>query len=127
VEFGPHLSGLIQPTNTFDYQSQRRFTLWIGGFYSHNKAFDLLLDIWTWLLKFGPPLVFGIIWTVRCACILDYGSEFDFTGPDSRPDCIVDLYDLLVLFNQWLILYDLEEFAGLSGNWYSTGLYPSLP
>jgi hypothetical protein len=58
-------------------------------------------------------------------CLLTYASQFDYTGPAGQPDCMVDLYDLVVFANNWLVLYDYPEFADLSSNWLSSGLYPT--
>jgi hypothetical protein len=58
-------------------------------------------------------------------CLLNYASQFDFTGPDGQPDCTVDIYDLRVFANGWLTLYDYPDFADLSSNWLSCGLYPN--
>ena len=46
--------------------------------------------------------------TGKASCILDYASGFDLSGPNSKPDCVVNLYD----------------FVELAANWLSTGLYP---
>jgi hypothetical protein len=58
-------------------------------------------------------------------CLLGYASQFDYTGPSGQPDCMVDLYDLVFFANKWLVLYDYPEFADLSKNWLSCGLYPN--
>jgi hypothetical protein len=57
-------------------------------------------------------------------CLLEYASQFDYAGPTGQPDCTVDLYDLVLFANNWLVLYDYPEFADLSSNWLSCGLYP---
>jgi hypothetical protein len=49
--------------------------------------------------------------TGKQSCILEYGSQFDLTGPDGQPDCKVDLYDL----------------AAMTAVWLDSGLYPILP
>lgn len=49
--------------------------------------------------------------TGKQLCILEYGSQFDLTGPDGQPDCKVDLYDL----------------TAMSAVWLDSGLYPILP
>ncbi len=35
-------------------------------------------------------------------CILEYASQFDFTGPEGKPDCIVNLNDFAVMAAEWL-------------------------
>ena len=60
----------------------------------------------------------------KSVCILDYASWFDFTGPEGRADCVVDIYDLALFADQWLTSYDYPEFADFSANWLSSGLYP---
>ncbi len=46
--------------------------------------------------------------TGKPSCILDYASSFDISGPDSVPDCVVDLYD----------------FVEVAATWLNSGLYP---
>jgi len=48
--------------------------------------------------------------TGKRSCIYPYANQYDLTGPDGVPDCIVDLYDL----------------TALSSGWLSDGLYPLL-
>jgi hypothetical protein len=75
-------------------------------------------------------------------CIREYSLEYDFSGPYSLPDCVVNLYDMAEFSNYWLEncipecsleydfsgpdgvpdravnLYDLAEF---SKHWLSSG------
>ncbi|MBN2210792.1 MAG: hypothetical protein JW709_05285 [Sedimentisphaerales bacterium] len=44
-------------------------------------------------------------------CVLEYASEFDFSGPEGTPDCVVNVYD----------------FAEMAANWLSCGIYPTCP
>ena len=46
--------------------------------------------------------------TGNYACILDYASAYDFSGPEGSPDCKVDIYD----------------FASFASKWMDSGLYP---
>lgn len=61
----------------------------------------------------------------QSVCLPAYIGPFDLTGPDSQPDCIVDLYDLAAFTGQWMILYDFEDFAGFTEYWMSNTLYPN--
>lgn len=50
------------------------------------------------------------------------GLSFDLSGPAGSPDCVVDLYDLVVFAGDWLSLYDYADFLGLSSTWLLNGL-----
>lgn len=62
--------------------------------------------------------------TGRSVCILDYAPAYDLSGPAGQEDCVVNLYDLAAFAVQWPAGYDFEEFAGFSGRWQSSGMYP---
>ncbi|ARN57858.1 LamG-like jellyroll fold domain-containing protein [Sedimentisphaera salicampi] len=38
----------------------------------------------------------------KTLCILDYAQQYDVTGPEGEPDCLVDQNDLYVLLINWL-------------------------
>jgi hypothetical protein len=58
-------------------------------------------------------------------CLPAYTSVYDLTGPQGKPDCFVDLYDLVFFVGRWLVLYDFEEFAGLAADWQVSSMYPN--
>jgi len=62
--------------------------------------------------------------TGRGVCLPEFTDPCDRTGPEGQPDCIVDLYDLADLADQWLILYDFESFSDFSESWQAEYFYP---
>lgn len=49
--------------------------------------------------------------TGKVSCVLDYEDYWDVSGPESVPDCVVNLYD----------------FAEMVAAWLDSGLYPIVP
>ena len=63
----------------------------------------------------------------QSSCILAFDETYDLSGPDGKPDCVIDEYDLSAFADRWLSQpddYRLAEFADLAAIWMSSGLYP---
>ncbi len=63
--------------------------------------------------------------TGRGVCLPEFTGPCDRTGPEGQPDCVVDLYDLADLADQWLTASNFEEFAECSGGWKTEYFTPN--
>lgn len=111
-----YVDGVLRDQSSWQLPSETDAAINIGiDSYEQNPFNGALDDVRIYNYALTTSEVAAIYNAWNCSL------EYDFTGPDGLTDCTVDLYDLNYFAAQWLILYNMEDFAGFAAEWLLSG------
>ena len=77
--------------------------IYIGDSDSGGRAFEGLIDdLWLYSYPLTPLEVARLYTDIMDVEICMADLEYDFSGSEGQPDCVVDIYDLAVFIDGWL-------------------------
>ncbi len=126
-----YVDGLLQDEGSWALPTETEAAVNIGVSSDGLHAFNGSLDdmrLYNYALTDTEVADLRYALSGESSCILALDATYDLSGPDSQPDCVINIFDLVTFANRWLTPpdnYGLSEFADLASTWQSSGLYPN--
>lgn len=113
-----YINGVLRAQGAFVLPQDSVSTLEIGSAAGYEVFNGYLDDLRIYNQALSDADIMAIYHEMVGGC----GLPFDFSGPDGRPDCKVDIYDLQVFAEDWIILFEYADLSDFSRVWLSNDL-----